>query len=493
MWRPPAAQFVGPWGGGDGLVTRTLAGTDEVYDAARAPDGSFVVAYNSDATSLVRLVKITPTGTIDAGFGTVTTQVDDGVDDIIGIAVQPDGRILVAGTLGTDGVVERRLATGGVDGSFGVGGIRTIDAGGTENLFGMLLQDDGRIVAVGQAQTGQRGLAVRMSSGGVIDSTFGTAGIVSWDLPGIEAGFFAVDVIDDGRYVFGGWHEPSVGQEDAIVVRAKADGSPDTTFSGDGVYDLLGLVGSDEWAVGPVHVEDDDTITLGIAGVVTNRIVRVLADGSGLDPSFGASSGTTTLPHPLSTGIVTTDGSIVLAGWQTSFVGSVLMRYDHDGIGDPSFGTNGVAVIDTHAGVLESARVVREGTDGELLVAGNADAATEDVWAGYLPTVGVADYDDSGGVDWASGAATSAFGACLRAVSGGAGAVWTPGGPCTLVDGASWNAIPTTPANVATTSALEPDPPDATAHLRFGLKVGSTQQVGAYVAPIRFEVIAPAA
>lgn len=135
------------------------------------------------------------------------------------------------------------------------------------------------------------------------------------------------------------------------------------------------------------------------------------------------------------------------------------------------------------------------GVDGRLFLAGMCDGPSnlDACLIRYAPGGTISDYVTGGGSDrdFASGTSTSFFAACLRTVSGGASATWTTAGGCPASDGADWRAVSTTPDEVAYTTALEPDPPDATALLRFAMRAAMDQAPGAYVAPITFDVVAP--
>ena len=176
-----------------------------------------------------------------------------------------------------------------------------------------------------------------------------------------------------------------------------------------------------------------------------------------------------------------------------------LARYLPDGSRDATFdgpsGTGDGEFVYSMGAYYDQPTELIGAADGRLVVAGECANATNADFclvrfdqAGAFP-----DYDDAGGADWAAAGASGFFGACLRAVSGGAAATWAANDPCDQTDAAYWNDIPATSEQVATTSALEPDPVDATAHLRFGLYTASSQPAGDYIAPITFTVLAPSA
>ena len=111
----------------------------------------FVARYNSD-------------GTLDVSFGGgggLLTDFGENTDDLAAsVAVQPDGKIVVAGVqrpesstgtfLDYDFAVARYTSGGVLDTSFGTGGVVTTDFGATADIaFSMAVQSDGKIVVAG--------------------------------------------------------------------------------------------------------------------------------------------------------------------------------------------------------------------------------------------------------------------------------------------------------------------------------------------------------
>jgi uncharacterized delta-60 repeat protein len=132
---------------GDGTVTTAMASDDNfdsVISVAIDDDGKIVAGGAADAGGFVfdaALVRYHPDGSLDTSLGTggkVTTNVGPGNtdDDIEGIVIQPTGRILVGGsaaptaiTVDSDFMVTRFNPDGGLDGSFGSGGVVTTNTG----------------------------------------------------------------------------------------------------------------------------------------------------------------------------------------------------------------------------------------------------------------------------------------------------------------------------------------------------------------------------
>jgi len=183
----------------DRIVAAGYARTDAA--GASTPSFDFVLArYNSN-------------GTLDASFGTggrVTTDFAGPNDKATSVAVQPDGRIVVAGQAGPyvnsgfDFALARYNGNGTLDDSFGTGGKATTDFAGFDDVpSSIALQGDGKIVVVGQTSVGDHfdfALA-RYNSNGTLDTGFGTGGKVTTDFAGSSQVPASVTLQGDGNIV----------------------------------------------------------------------------------------------------------------------------------------------------------------------------------------------------------------------------------------------------------------------------------------------------
>jgi uncharacterized delta-60 repeat protein len=125
---------------------------------ARQSDGKLIVTATASVAAGDRdflLVRLQPDGSIDTSFGTegaTTVSFGSGLDHVFRVAVQPDGRIVIAGTANAGGVSDfaaaRLMASGSLDPSFGAQGRVILDSGldTTDVLNGLVVQSDGRIV-----------------------------------------------------------------------------------------------------------------------------------------------------------------------------------------------------------------------------------------------------------------------------------------------------------------------------------------------------------
>jgi uncharacterized delta-60 repeat protein len=219
--------------GEGGLTTisqRPMEGTFELSAAALQPDGKIVavgLVFNLNASPAFPFVesfvlaRLLPDGTFDTSFGIdglVKTDIALNAG-LSAVALQPDGKIVAAGTTvqatGDPNIfirnftLGRYLPDGMLDTTFGSGGLVTTDFGGASGASGVTLQPDGKIVAAGSAITGLRdfGFALaRYLQDGALDTTFSGDGLVTTDFGPDPQRSFALGLVlqPDGRLVLAG-------------------------------------------------------------------------------------------------------------------------------------------------------------------------------------------------------------------------------------------------------------------------------------------------
>ena len=221
--------------GTGGKVTTSVGSFSVAWAVAVQRDGRILAA--GVASSRFALVRYSRDGTLDPSFGTggmVTTDIPGGDEDIFGLAVQRDGRIVVAGFASGDFALARYRPDGTLDPSFGTGGIVTTDFGGFAYASAVALQPGSRIVAVGRAVStaipGDDDFALaRYRRDGTLDATFGSGGRVTTDFGGVDEAF-AVGVQRNGRIVAAGTTHSGSTNNDFALARYRRDGTLDATF-----------------------------------------------------------------------------------------------------------------------------------------------------------------------------------------------------------------------------------------------------------------------
>src|SRR5437870_6410986 len=290
-----------PTFGNGGKVTTQFSFAHATGVAVQA-DGKIVVAGTDESNSAqFVLARYHTDGSLDTSFGNggkVSTSVGQPFNYAYGIAIQADGKIVVAGYAGgygptRDFAVVRYETDGSLDTSFDGDGKVIIDMGGDNFANDLAIQPDGKIVVVGASGTSEpsRDFAfavARLNSDGTLDASFDGDGKVITSLgPFSDFGATAVALQPGGKIVVAGQSgSGNVRTADFALVRYNADGSLDTSFDGDGK--LITAVSSDYDRVGDVAVQPDGKIVV-VGGAPGGAVVvRHNANGS-LDTSFGGS------------------------------------------------------------------------------------------------------------------------------------------------------------------------------------------------------------
>jgi uncharacterized delta-60 repeat protein len=342
--------------------------------------------------------RVQPYG-LDPAWGTggkATTTAFGG--DRSSMALQPDGKVVMAGGTFTAFVLARFDIDGTLDDSFGTGGLVTTNIGGSfsqQEALGVAIQPepDGRIVVAGYIRN-EVAVACYQPDG-QLDETFGTDGVVSGIVTGLAND---VTIQPDGRIVIAGRTPPNPPRgddfDDLYVARLLADGQLDGSFGGDGlvVTDVGGL--SNE-AQNVVVQPADELIVLsgssrnpGSSGVGIDHhtdLARYGPNGQP-DPTFG-NGGALTLDAFVGADLaVQPDGRLLLVGTAdttppTSPPGSVtelsVMRLEPDGSPDETFGDHGTTNVSVTALTSVTGDPGRDGgaalalqPDGRIVIAG---------------------------------------------------------------------------------------------------------------------------
>jgi uncharacterized delta-60 repeat protein len=335
---------------GDGRVTTSFtASADGAYAVAVQSDGKIVVAgFAAPSNYDFAVLRYNTDGSLDTTFsgdGMVTTAIGTSNDGAYAIALQADGRILVAGysySTNDDIAVVRYNSDGSLDTSFSGDGMVTTTIGtSTENAYAIAVQPDGRIVVAGYSWNGSNYdiAVVRYNSNGSLDTTFSGDGKVSTGVGTSNDGGYAVAIQPDGKIVVAGYG--TLGNVDMAVVRYNADGSLDTSFSGDGI--VTTAVGSSaDYGNGMILQPDGKIVVAGYATLSNDdfAVVRYNTDGS-LDTTF---SGDGTVTTAIGSGgdnargiALQTDGMLVVAGYAAMANNDfAVVRYNWDGSLDNS-------------------------------------------------------------------------------------------------------------------------------------------------------------
>ncbi len=419
-------------GAGTGKVTTNVS---SFWDGASAtliqPDGKIVIAgsLNNGSTTEPYVARYNADGTLDPGFGPAGNgvfafSIQPSNDGLYAMALQSDGKILVAGYahngLNNDFAVVRLNTNGTLDTSFDSDGIRLIDiAGGDDTARGIAVQSDGKIVVAGVAAVaGNNDFAVvRLNADGSLDTTFDTDGKVTTAIGAGADEARGLAIQTGGKIVLAGYSHNGT-NEDVALVRYNTDGSLDTSFDSDGKRTVA--VGSGYDTANAVALQSDGKIVVAgdslILGTPDFTVMRFNADGS-LDTSFDSDGIATTAVGGSSDYsralVIQSDGRIVVVG--ESFNGSnndiAVVRYNSDGSLDTTFDSDGKLTtaigssIDTASGVAVQ-------SDGKIVAAGYATFA--DAYTALVR------YNANGSLDTSFGATSTLNGAPTYVENGAA-------------------------------------------------------------------------
>ena len=300
------------------------------------PDGKILVAGITNHTvngvtdpANFILIRYNKDGTLDSTFGTAG-KVTDAISHIEksgSMALQSDGKIVIAGGDGNDFCVTRYNSNGSLDITFGLNGKKTIDfSGGIDTASGVAIQADGKLVIVGTSTSNSNN-------------------------NNISSDYFA-------------------------LARLNLDGTLDTTFSSDGkISDYFGNAND-------VTIQKDGKVLV-VGTTYSNDFgtVRYNTDGT-LDASFTFSS--SNLPSNINlTGAdigLQSDGTVFIGGTSNNTISSLsdfaLGRYDVNGKNYYSFGQNGLLTSDF--GYVEIANNLLIQTDGKILLVGGTGTGSDD-------------------------------------------------------------------------------------------------------------------
>jgi uncharacterized delta-60 repeat protein len=394
--------------GGGGALRSNFGGTyDWAYATAIQPDGRILAAGVSDArgTYDFALARYTSAHDLDKTFGqggVVLTDFGHSYDWAYAVALQPDGKIVVAGVSDASGSKDFALArfgpNGALDRSFGHDGLVTEQLRflTTDIIHGLVIQPDGKIVVAGVSFEDVLTLrphgdfmVARYNSDGTDDLSFGIGGVTTTDFSdGSYDEPYAVVLQPDGRIVLAGYTNsgggPGVlfGADQLALARYTPNGLLDSSFGQGGkvVFDGGSL---DERILALAPAPDGSLLAGGYVNGEKRGdllLARLRPDGS-LAGGFGNSGlgfsvddlGTNS--ERISGLVLQPDGRIV-AGGQTAVANNAdfaVFRYDSNGVFDPTFGRGGVASFD-FGGREDRVHAVALQSDGKIVAVGQSEA-----------------------------------------------------------------------------------------------------------------------
>lgn len=309
--------------------------------------------------------------------GVVIAAISGSYDSARAVALQPDGKIVVAGDCGNvasngyDICLARYHTNGAPDTSFNGSGKVTIESATRFNYARALaVQSDGNILVAGVCTDGSASgfCLTRYLTNGALDTTFNGTGVVV-DKAGSAA---AIALQADNKIVVAGICRNG-NKVDFCLARYLANGALDISFNSTGKV-VTPISGGSDVATS-LKLQPDGKIVVAGHCAFDFCVARYQADGS-LDTSFNrigtVSTPISAAPNIAAAHALQSDGKIVVAGHCGQAAAFCLARYHANGALDTGF--NGTGKVITSIGRLHArAYALSLQPDGKIVVAGECD------------------------------------------------------------------------------------------------------------------------
>lgn len=367
------------------ICIQTISDIDKILMAGRATNGS---GYTDFA-----MARYSANGVLDATFGTggkVLTDFNAEMDEAHVIFLQPDNKIILAGSASRDFAIARYSSNGVLDAGFGTGGKVTMDfysnydevnAIGIQNIEGL-----NKIVAAGLCYTplGSDFAIVRFNDDGSLDLSFDTVGKVMIDFDSGNDMIYDLIIDANNKILLAG--EANVAYyTNFAFARIKTDGTPDSSFGTNGL--LAFKLGHYMAVARDILMDNDSIMVAGGTRDLTYDFALLRLDALGaLVSSFGTggevigyySSGRSLTVNAIAVQTVNGENKILFAGQVVKEYGYTdfgLTRFNADGSLDTSFGDQGIVLTDFSYGNDDNAVAVAvqniNGVD-KIVVAGTS-------------------------------------------------------------------------------------------------------------------------
>jgi uncharacterized delta-60 repeat protein len=382
-------------------------------------DGSILAAGQTNGYDF-GVIKLLPNGQVDTTFGARGVATADllGNEAVVSISLTSTGKIVVAGTTDASGnrdfAVARFDAQGNLDTTFDADGKQTVDfLGFDDDAWEAEVDASDRVVIAGSAFNGGNTdfALARLTAGGALDNSFGTAGRVRTDFAAANRDDVAttLELQSGGTIVLGGWTTSAGGDKNFALARYASNGSLLAGFGNNGqvVVDFTRGPNASDDAIAEIKIDSSgrivalgDSFEGGALGVTEFATIVVNGVTGAIDNSFDANSGgrlynrffAYTNSHATSLEI-DASGRWVSAGWDYSGYNMVVARSSGaTGALDATFGNGGRLVHDNTSltGDNDPALAVKIDAQGRILVAtGDYSVARFLPSGGFDPTFGV--------------------------------------------------------------------------------------------------------
>ncbi len=361
------------------LQAGSISGTFASVSADSAADGHSLTATYGATSVTAASTAAAPIAVIGGadptfgggGSGVVVTTIPQAQIVSIDSLTLASGQVLSAGLDATNNaiVLTRFNANGSTDTTFGASGVlrATLPVGFTAGRVQFDVTS-GALYVTGTLSASSQPAAIRMTQGGIVDTSFGTAGILTISplRPGDQA--YAIVPADDklGGYIVGGAMTVA-GVRNSVVLRVLANGTLNVKFGVKGYYLRPGgaLDAITGLAFGAKAIIYATGLTSPNGGVTTSTLAIRLTAAGKYDKTFGP--GTFSIPGvPLSSGVkvsVQSDGKVLFTSAlatsaQASGTGIALVRLTTKGTFDPTFNGVGYFIVKAAPATVSSSAVL---------------------------------------------------------------------------------------------------------------------------------------
>ncbi len=401
---PPGTEVYS--GGTQASAVAVYPSTDTTGNANKivVAGSQFYQLHNGSWASRLAVARFNPDGSPDTAFNGSGIEYLTTLGNATGVAIQPDGKIVVAGNSVVKGIDDFAVARFNVNGSLDTtfnkkGYVQTAVSSVYDpriGATGMVLQSNGDIVVAGRTLSGSNyaSAIVRYTPSGALDTTWGNQGIDIVNI-GASGSWFNAVALENGQVVAAGQAAAPNSVSGFDLVRFTSTGSLDPTFGTNGVvmappagdygdFSHALVAQADGKLVVAGEVDNNVTDANGNVYVVSSfALGRYNTDGT-LDTSFNGTGRVTLPPGNFTTNEFTAvlyqpaDGKIVAAGYEESVDPSVggfaVARFNPDGSPDTTFGSNGMTTTffgDSSLGSPFTSGAALQ-PDGRIVVVGGA-------------------------------------------------------------------------------------------------------------------------